>query len=187
MTTTTRNVVSLGALIALATMFTAACSTDGPAPTENAGPAAGSVTITNGWAKAAEDGMSAVFGELTNSTSSDVIISSATTDAADMIELHETVENESGDMVMREIEGGFVIPASDTLALEPGADHIMLMGLTQPITAGEEVSITLTFSDDSTLEFSAPVKDYAGANESYADIDHDMDHSDHEDTDSGEK
>ncbi len=43
----------------------------------------------------------------------------------------------------------------------------MLMGLQKPLVAGEETSFTLTFSDDSTYTFTAPVKDYSGANETY--------------------
>lgn len=84
-----------------------------------------------------------------------------------MLELHETVENEDGQMVMREIGGGFVIPADGSMTLEPGGNHIMLMDLTAPLAAGEEVTFTLTFSDESTYEFTAPVKDYSGANETY--------------------
>lgn len=43
----------------------------------------------------------------------------------------------------------------------------MLMGLTAPLQAGQEVSLTLTFADQSTVEVSAPVKDFAGADETY--------------------
>ena len=75
-----------------------------------------------------------------------------------MLELHETVENETGEMVMRQIEGGFTIPAGGSLALEPGGNHIMLMDLTSPLMAGDEVTFTLTFADDTTYEVTAPVK-----------------------------
>jgi len=166
-------IARFGALVAASVSLLTACSADTDTPEANHGPAAESVTISDAWVKAADEGMSAAFGELHNSGESDVTVVSATTAAADMIELHETVENETGAMIMREIEGGFVIPASGALALEPGADHIMLMGLTGALAAGQEISFTLTFSDDSVYEFTAPVKDYAGANETYED------HSDH--------
>lgn len=174
MTISYNRIVRVGAIAAISTLLLAACSANTDAPETTSGPAAESVTIADAWVKAADDGMSSAFGELHNSGADDVTVVSATTDAADMIELHETVENEAGAMVMREIEGGFVIPASGALVLEPGADHIMLMGLTGAMAAGQEISFTLTFSDDSTYEFTAPVKDYAGANESYED---DMDHA----------
>ena len=91
-----------------------------------------------------------------------------------MVELHETVANDSGEMVMQPKEGGFVIPAGGTLTLEPGANHIMLMGLAKPIVAGDEVSFTLTFADGSTYTFTAPAKDFTGANENYVGGDMDM-------------
>ena len=133
------------------------------------------MTIADGWVKAADSGMSAAFGGLTNTGPEDVTVVSATTEASSMLELHETVENETGEMVMREIDGGFVIPAGDTLSLEPGGNHIMLMDLTDPLEAGGEVTFTLTFADDSTFEFTAPVKDYSGANENYVGGDSEMD------------
>ncbi|WP_016699546.1 copper chaperone PCu(A)C [Actinoalloteichus spitiensis] len=162
----TASLVSLAAATSLA--LTACGSTDEEEPVE-AAPAADVVRMDDAWVKAAEEGMSAAFGELANSGDEDVTVVSVTTPASTVLELHETVENEAGAMVMREVEGGFVVPASGSLSLEPGGDHIMLMDLTGPLTAGEDVSFTLTFSDDSTYEFSAPVKDYSGANESYED------------------
>lgn len=159
------------ALVAVSLLALTGCAgTSAPAESESA-PAGDSVTIEDAWVKSAEEGMSAAFGTLTNTGADDVTVVSAETAASSMVELHETVENEAGEMVMREIEGGFVIPAGGTLVLEPGASHIMLMDLASPLQAGAEVTVTLTFSDDSTYEFTAPVKDYSGANENYEDGD----------------
>ena len=169
LTTSRRTITTgLGLLLAAASLTLAGCASE--SPTVDAAPGEGpdqSVAISDGWVKAADSGMSAAFGELTNTGSDDVTVVSATTEASSMLELHETVANESGEMIMREIEGGFVIPAGDTLSLEPGGNHIMLMDLSDPLEAGEEVTFTLTFADDSTYEFAAPVKDYSGANENY--------------------
>lgn len=176
---TTTAAARLGALLAAATLALAGCGTTADAaPDDAAAPAGQNVTLTDGWVKAADSGMSAAFGGLTNAGSEDVTVVSATTEASSMLELHETVENETGEMVMREIEGGFVVPAGDTLALEPGGNHIMLMDLVDPLEAGEEVTFTLTFSDGSTYEFTAPVKDYSGANENYVGGDAEMDMGD---------
>lgn len=178
---TIRTTTRWGALLAVAVLALSGCAAEDTPAAEEPSPAGEVVTISDAWAKAADAGMSAAFGELVNSSAEDVTVVSATTEASSMLELHETVENESGEMVMRQIEGGFVIPAGSSLALEPGGNHIMLMDLTAPLKAGDEVAFTLTFSDDSTYEFTAPVKDYSGANETYEDGDS---HS-HEDGDSG--
>ncbi|MGJ0388528.1 copper chaperone PCu(A)C [Microbacterium sp. CGR1] len=157
----------LAAVIAVSLLALTGCAAES-APADSATvPAGGTITIEDAWVKSADDGMSAAFGTIVNSGDADVTVVSVASDASNMLELHETVENESGEMVMREIEGGFVIPAGSDLALEPGANHIMLMDLSAPLQAGEEATFTLTFSDDSTYEFTAPVKDYSGANENY--------------------
>jgi copper(I)-binding protein len=173
-TTTTRSRAALPrltAVFAISLLALTGCApsttTESDAAAEATTTAADAVTIEDAWVKSAADGMSAAFGTLTNGGDDDVTVVSVSSEASSMLELHETVENEAGEMVMREIEGGFVIPAGGELPLEPGANHIMLMDLTAPLAAGDEVSFTLTFSDDSTFSFTAPVKDYSGANENY--------------------
>ncbi|WP_029259280.1 MULTISPECIES: copper chaperone PCu(A)C [unclassified Microbacterium] len=164
---TSKNLPRLAAVIAVSLLALTGCTPES-SPTESASrPAGDAVTIEDAWVKSAEEGMSAGFGTLVNSGDDDVTVVSVTSEASKMLELHETVENEAGEMVMREKDGGFVIPAGGKLALEPGGNHIMMMDLTGPLTAGSDVTFTLTFSDDSTYEFTAPVKDYSGANENY--------------------
>ncbi|GAB2469048.1 hypothetical protein GCM10027063_06810 [Promicromonospora xylanilytica] len=174
-TTTT----GLGLLLTAASLTLTGCAAEGASADAADTATDQGVALSDGWVKAADSGMSAAFGELTNSGSDDVTVVSATTEASSMIELHETVANESGEMIMREIEGGFVIPAGETLSLEPGGSHIMLMDLGDPLEAGEEVTFTLTFEDDSTYEFTAPVKDYSGANENYEGGEPEMDTGSH--------
>ncbi|GAB3120274.1 copper chaperone PCu(A)C [Glaciibacter psychrotolerans] len=162
-------------LVAAATLVLTGCggavepTASAPASAHSAATASDLITLDNAWVKAAETGMTAGFGELKNSGTTDITLVAVTTAAAARAELHETVNNESGEMMMREKDGGFTVPAGGSLLLEPGANHIMLMALTQPITAGDDVRFTLTFSDDSTLTVTLPAKDYSGANENYDD------------------
>lgn len=159
--------------LAIAALALAGCAAQ-PQPATSPADAAETITVSDAWVKAADSGMSAAFGELTNDSDADVTVTSASTPASSAVELHETVENESGQMVMRPIEGGFVIPAHGSLTLAPGGDHIMLMDLTAPLVAGDDVTFTLTYSDGTTTQITAPVKDYAGANETYEGGDMDM-------------
>jgi len=165
-TRTTTTTTRLGVLLAVAAFALTGCATSSDSAAEST-TASDAVTISDAWAKAADSGMSAAFGELANDSGDDVTVVSATTEASSTVELHETVEDGSGQMTMRKIDGGFVIPAGGSLSLEPGGNHLMLMGLTSPLMAGDDITITLTFSDDSTFAFTAPVKDYSGANENY--------------------
>lgn len=164
--------ISRLAVVAAAALLLAGCAA--PAPQAQVAVESDSVSIADAWVKSADEGMSAAFGVLGNDGAADVTIVSASTEASPMVELHETVANDAGEMVMQPKEGGFVIPAGGTLTLEPGANHIMLMGLAKPIVAGDEVSFTLTFADGSTYTFTAPAKDFTGANENYVGGDMDM-------------
>ncbi|WP_323741117.1 copper chaperone PCu(A)C [Microbacterium sp. VKM Ac-2870] len=158
----------IGALIAAGLLALSGCaSTAAPAASTTSAAAGASVTISDAWVKAADSGMSAAFGTLHNSSSADVTLTAATSPASSMLQLHETVADASGAMVMKEKAGGFVIPAGGDLVLQPGGNHIMLMDLTAPLKAGAETTFTLTFSDGSATQFTAPVKDYSGANENY--------------------
>lgn len=127
----------------------------------------GSVTVEDAWVKAADSGMTAAFGVVHNGTDAPVTLVSASTPAASMTELHETVDDGTGAMLMQEKDGGFAIPAGGDLTLAPGGNHLMLMDLTAPVRAGDEVEFTLTLDDGTQIDVTAPAKDYSGANENY--------------------
>lgn len=125
---------------------------------------ADALTVSDAWVKAvAEPGMTGAFGTVTNNSDKDVRIVSGSSDLAGSVELHEVVDGQ-----MQQIEGGFTVPAKGTLTLAPGGNHIMLMGLTEPIGAGNDVAIVLTCADGSTIEFEGQARDFAGAQEDYA-------------------
>jgi copper(I)-binding protein len=141
----------------------AGCSDDADDDT-----AAHSMTINDQWVKAAPQGeMTALFGELANDSYEEIQVVSASSPAAGRMEIHEVVADTSGDMVMQEKDGGFVIPASSTLPLTPGGDHLMLFDLPEPITPGQDITVELAMSDGSTMTFSAQARDFPGADESY--------------------
>ncbi|MGK5671345.1 copper chaperone PCu(A)C [Micromonospora sp. URMC 106] len=142
-------------------------ATPSPAPSASASPAAADVLgVRDPWVKAADRGMTAAFGTLVNDGDTDVTITGAATDVSP-VELHEMAMKD-GQLVMRAKQGGVVVKAKSTYALEPGGDHLMLMDLKQPVRAGDQVSFTLTFADGRTRTFTAMAKPFTGAQESYA-------------------
>ncbi|HEV6955501.1 MAG TPA: copper chaperone PCu(A)C [Promicromonospora sp.] len=168
--TRTRLLAGLGALTLTAAL--AACSTGttdagDDAATTPAAAEADALDITDPWVKAADEGMTAAFGTLTNDSDADVRIVSATSEVTSSMELHEMATGDDGAMVMRQKEGGFVIEAGATHELSPGGDHLMFMNLTTPVQPGDDVTVTLTAEDGSTFEFTAPGRSYSGANEEY--------------------
>ncbi|MCF2572262.1 copper chaperone PCu(A)C [Brevibacterium sp. UCMA 11754] len=147
-----------------------------------------SLSLDNAWVKAADDGMTAVFGELKNNSDKDINLVAAKYDDADQVQLHETLEDNSGGMSMQEKKGGFTIPAGKSLSLKPGGDHIMVMGLAKPIKPGEEISLELVTADQQSFPVTAIAKDYSGAQENYApgEADDEGDGADHKDMDHGD-
>lgn len=125
------------------------------------------LTAEDTWTRATDAEMTGVFGEITNSGEEDVEIVSARSAEAETVELHEVVVDDDGVEQMRQIEGGFPVPAGGSLQLEPGDDHLMLMGLDQQLHPGDSVEIILTLSDDTELSFEAMVKDEGGDDAPY--------------------
>lgn len=124
--------------------------------------------------------MTAIFGTLHNHTDKDINVVGFTSSVkAEHYEIHEVV-----DGVMQEKEGGFDIPAGESVELAPGSFHFMLMGVTEPVMAGETATLTLELSDGSTVDLGdIPVRSIGAGDENYGDMggmDHgdDMDHGD---------
>ncbi|MEU8246272.1 copper chaperone PCu(A)C [Nonomuraea sp. NPDC048916] len=136
------------------------------APAQAAAPAGAGLSITDPWVKTTKEGMTAAFGVLVNDSDAEVTVVSAGSPLSPTVELHEVVES-GGKMVMRAKKGGFVIPAHGTHQLEPGGDHIMLMGVTEEVKPGARIPFTLTVKDGKPLEFTAVGKDFAGGKEDY--------------------
>ena len=72
---------------------------------------------------------------------------------AESVEVHEVVSGE-----MRPKEGGLKIAQGATEVLKPGGNHVMLIGLSEPLMPGDEVTITLDFDNGESVDFTAAVK-----------------------------
>lgn len=154
--------LALPALVVALALGVTACGSEDPAPVAGADVVeATPITIADPWVRAtkgSEDpSMTGAFMVLENPRSEDVTLVRVTSPIADMVQLHEMAMID-GEMAMQEVTGGLVIPAGADLELKPGSFHVMLMGLTGRLSAGDEVNLTLEFSDGSTEEFLVPVK-----------------------------
>jgi len=61
-------------------------------------------------------------------------------------------------MTMQEVEG-IDVPAGETVALEPGGFHVMMIDLAEPLVAGETIELTLTFEFAGERTVMAEVRD----------------------------
>lgn len=106
-----------------------------------------SLVIEDAWIRATPPGASTAAGYMTisNKTSTDDKLIGTSTDRAKMVQLHMTMmENDTAKMHhldMIEIKSG------SEVRFEPGGLHLMLMGLTDSLKEGDNVSVTLTFQN----------------------------------------
>lgn len=170
-----RSLLARGAAGLLALSLTACGTSAGPAtdpPTVSSSAPAPSLTLTDGWAKATDSmpadarTMTGVFGSLTNAGETPIHVTGGSSPAGTKVELHETVRTPSGTMQMQPAADGFTIAAHSTLELKPGADHIMVMGLTTDLPVGATLPITLQ-TETGDVAISASVRAFPGAQESY--------------------
>jgi copper(I)-binding protein len=105
---------------------------------------AGDLTIAQGWSRAAGQGATgAGYLTIANHGSQPDRLLSASSPVARTVELH-THMREGEVMRMRPVQG-IDIPPGQTVSLQPGGLHVMLIGLNQPLKQGETVPLTLRF------------------------------------------
>ena len=106
-------------------------------------------------------GTAAVYLEVENHQDDADLLLSASSDAARKVTIHHSAE--SADGVMSMAETALPIPARGFLALQPGQNHVMLMGLTRTLAAGDVITLTLTFERAGAVTIAVPVTDAAPA------------------------
>ncbi|MBZ0275603.1 MAG: copper chaperone PCu(A)C [Anaerolineae bacterium] len=88
--------------------------------------------------------VSAAYMQIENQTGADIRLVGAASPVAGIVEVHE-VSMVDNVMQMRPVEGGILIPAGESAALQPGGYHIMMLNLQHDIYAGDAIAVTLTF------------------------------------------
>jgi periplasmic copper chaperone A len=114
---------------------------------------AGSIEITNPWARATPKGATIGGGYMTitnKGAETDRLIGGSSPVAA-KLEVHQ-MSMSNGVMAMRPVPGGLEIKPGETVVLDPNSFHLMIMGLKQPLTQGEHVKATLDFAKAGKVE-----------------------------------
>lgn len=136
--------------------------------TATAGTKIGSLEVSGVWARPSTGGSGGMHGDSgatmngaaylqvrnTGSTADRLI--KATSDIAEMVELHTVVRE--GDVMKMEPVEAIDVPANGEAILKPGGFHIMLLGLKQELKVGEKFTITLQFEQAGTVEVQAEVR-----------------------------
>jgi copper(I)-binding protein len=109
------------------------------------------------WARATAPGASvgAAYLVIEGGPRPDRLVAAAT-DRAEMVQMH-TVEEQDGMAKMRALEA-VEVPAGARVVLAPKSTHLMLMGLTRPLVAGEKFVLELEFAASSKQSVEVTVR-----------------------------
>jgi len=134
--TTRRSALLFAVLVAVATTGSAAAA---------AAADADHIAVEHAWARASAGAATtgAAYMTLTGGSQPDALVGASTPVAA-TAEVHESF-NDNGVMKMRALPS-LPIPPGKVVTLAPGGFHVMLIGLKQPLVAGQSFTLTLTFA-----------------------------------------
>lgn len=122
-------------------------------------PAFADIEIVDPYARAS--GMNAMAGaaffEIRNTGDEDDRLIGASATISKLVELHTHKDMGDGVMKMMEVKEGFPVPAHGSHMLQRGGDHVMFMGLIDPMEQGETISVTLTFEKAGDMTVEIPV------------------------------
>jgi copper(I)-binding protein len=134
------------------------------------------VEIDGAWARTSPTMTTAGAAYMSLTASEDDALLSASVDpsVASTAEVHEVVMADStsddsmtddtmegmGEMMMQEVES-IQLPAGETVTLEPGGYHIMLLDLAEPLEMGATFDITLNFENAGEQTVTVEVRDSA--------------------------
>lgn len=106
--------------------------------------------------------MTAAFMQLANASDADIKLIGGSSPVAGKVEIHEVADGE-----MKMTMEGITIPAGGTETLRMGGYHVMLMDLTGPVAPGDEIELTLTFSDGSSQTLTVTARTISMQDENY--------------------
>jgi copper(I)-binding protein len=107
---------------------------------------AGALQITQPWSRATPKGaqVAGAYFKITNTGTTPDRLLGGSTPAAGRFEVHE-MSMDNGVMKMRPVQGGLEIKPGESVELKPGAYHIMMLDLKQPLNKGDHLKATLNF------------------------------------------
>jgi copper(I)-binding protein len=169
--------------VAALALVTTACGDDDDG-------AGSSPVVSDAWVREPAEGATATaaYAVITNDGDEAITLVAASSPLTDQVELHETSMADDGTMSMQEKESGFVIEAGDSLVMEPGGAHVMMLDVDPAEVAGE-IEITYDFDGADPVTVQAAVQPLPAGGD-MAEMEHDdsgeMDEMDGDTGDSGD-
>ena len=107
--------------------------------------AAAEVTVKDAWVRGTVPAQTATGAFMTITSREDAKLVAASTPIAKTTEIHQSMMMD-GMNQMHAVES-IALPAGKPVELKAGGYHMMLMGLSKPVTPGQKVPITLEIVD----------------------------------------
>lgn len=116
------------------------------------------LSVDEAWARPGlKGGNGAVFFTIKNVSGTDDRLLQARSEIASVVEIHKT-NMVDGVMVM-EKQPFVLIPSGEQIEFKPGDLHLMLIGLTDNLNAGDEFLVTLEFESIGEIDVLATVQE----------------------------
>ena len=119
----------------------------------------GILEVNNVWVRVAAKGRNtAMFLDILNGTGEADTLISAESNAAVLVEIHETYKRENDMMGMRQVEQ-VIIPSLQQISLKPRGLHVMLITLNNDIQIGDTIKTTLNFASAGRIDVTGIAKE----------------------------
>ena len=104
------------------------------------------IKVEGAWARETVAGQTgtAAYMTIANGGKGDDRLMSVSAEPPVTAMVHQT-SNEGGVSRMRPFEDGLPVPAGQSVALQPGGAHVMIMGLTETLKPGDKLKLKLKF------------------------------------------
>ncbi|WP_134678845.1 DUF1775 domain-containing protein [Paracoccus ravus] len=118
----------------------------------------GEIVVSDAYSRATPPGapVGGAYLTLTNAGADPDRLIGASTPLAGRVEIHE-MAMEGEVMRMRKLDDGLVLPAGESVALQPGGFHLMLFDLKEPLVEGATLEMELEFEHAGIAQISLTV------------------------------
>lgn len=108
--------------------------------------AADGLAVSQAWARATVPGQEVGAAYMALKSPTNATLTKVESPASTTVEIH-SMSMQDGQMRMRMLDS-LPLPAGETVKLEAGGMHLMLIGLKKPLKAGEKIELTLHVKDN---------------------------------------
>ena len=129
------------------------------------------IEVSQAWMRPAAQGANgAVYFVIQNNSATTDELVGVSAEVAQAAEIHES--KMSGDVMEMNQLQSIPLGANEDVTFAPGGLHIMLVGVNKDLKIGDEVDITLHFSNAGDIKVSVPVRDTPALEEDHSSNSH---------------